>query len=446
MIVGAGAAGLAAAVSLADIPGIEVAVAESRGIIGGRAYSFNAPVPGMAVVEEIDNGQHMMIGAYNSFFRLLEKLGTYGFIRPQKRLRVPICLPGGRRTELRSRLPGRAGLALAMASLGGVTASARLKAIKFALDMHLGKIPVAGRSAREVFEAGGQMNELYEVLWEPLVLAFCNSDPGQAPGTILKDTFSKAFFGAGNSATLMFPTVGLSELFRPFRSYLAARGGALFTGERIDSMTISDGRIDALSARSGRKYEADAYILAVPPNSLARILPDETDAGLARAARSFAASTIISGYFAFRDKVMDAEITGLTGVRTHWLFNRDMITGISADGLHRVAATISAAGPLAGLSLDELAGIIVDDIRKCLPGAGNYAPVYYKIIKDKKATVLITPSTEQSRPGARTAIKNLFIAGDWTATKLPATLESAALSGEIAAKEVVNYLRETSAR
>jgi len=128
----------------------------------------------------------------------------------------------------------------------------------------------------------------------------------------------------------------------------------------------------------------------------------------------------------------------MIGTRVQWLFNKEAILTLSGERAHYVSLIISAAHPFLEKSNSELVEMAMEDLKACFPSARGATVIRSQVIREREATVSLTPGTERYRPGPRTGWKNLFLAGDWTATGLPATIESAVASGELCAQEVLN--------
>lgn len=434
LIIGAGAAGIAAAVELA--PHTPVVLAEARPYIGGRARSFADRDTG----EIIDNGQHVLMGCYSDFLSVLQRLGTRRLLRRQEALRVEFAGADGLRDTLDcSALPGAAGVAAGILRLRGLNFASKTAALLFAGAMRAGLLRPDGLTVAEFLRKYRQPPEVIRRLWEPIVLATLNAAPEHAAAVLLAEVLRRAFFGKRDASQLLFAAEGLGELFAPAGNYLENRGGRLLTSHSAEELLVENGRVVAVKFAGGETLACRAVIAAVPPKALARLLPD----ALRRsppfdALNDFRFSPIVSLYLWFDRPVMRGEFAAMLGTTSQWVFNRRALAAAPPDVAARypghVAITVSAGDAIAEQSPETLALHCAAETQSAFPEARGASLLAWKVIKEKSATFLATPDVEPRRPRPQTPLPNLFLAGDWTATGLPATLEGAAQSGLAAAR------------
>jgi hydroxysqualene dehydroxylase len=220
----------------------------------------------------------------------------------------------------------------------------------------------------------------------------------------------------GSACIPLFPRQGLSEsLVDPAVAWMAARGGAVVTGRRIAGLGVAGGRVTALETPDGPVpvEEGDAVVLAVPPWVATDLLPDLV------APDAFEA--ILNIHFRVAADPGPAGFLGVVGGTAEWIFVKDGVVSI----------TVSAANRLVDLSADAIAARVWEDVKTALGLPNPMPPV--RVVKEKRATFAATAAQETRRPAARTSLGNLVLAGDWTATGLPATIEGAIRSGRTAA-------------
>ncbi|MFM7157425.1 MAG: hydroxysqualene dehydroxylase HpnE [Bacteroidota bacterium] len=430
IILGAGVAGISAAVHSIG-RGLRPLVIESTANIGGRARSFEDRVSG----DIIDNGQHVMMGCYESFFHVLTKLGTMKRVKKQEFLSIPFYFPDGRRDLLHAKgignMHGPLGMALGFMKLSFLSWKEKRSLLYFAFRLKLGMCKPGSMTAMELLLSESQSKRIIDLVWTPVILATMNGKPEEVSAKIFITVLRLAFFGSGDASTLYIPQCGLSELFEPFQEWLEKQGGLLIQSNGIDRLHIVDDRIKGVYLQDGMYIESKKVISAIPPHSLVKVLP-ETSISLSYISQLNAIqySPIISLYLWFDRPFPAIDIAAIMEASTQWVFQK---TTKMRDGSSLLALTISAGNDIIHSSTEELAHACATEIRLCFPEMNDAQLLHWKVIKERMATVLIDPDTENARLNSTTPITGLLLAGDWTNTGLPATLESAALSGKLAA-------------
>ncbi len=447
-VVGGGFAGLAAAVRLAE-QGFVVSVLEARKQLGGRARSFRDRASGAV----IDNGQHAMMGCYSSTLGFLERIGTTAKLRRQPNLCVPMIHAQRGRGEIRCpALPGPLHAAAGLLGfrllgrrerVGALLGGLRIAAMRTRRDARLAELSVA-----ELLASVGQSSEACRSLWFPLAIATCNEAPDRVAAAPFAEVLGLALFGSRADSQFVFPGVGLSELYTDAaRSFVERRGGEVRCGADVRGLVLDGGRLSAVALRDGSRVPADACILAVPPHALPPLLPGElrTTPGL-RGIDRLESSPIVSVHLWLDRPVLETDFVGLVGTTTQWLFDRTRLCGAApAEAGHCLSAVISAGQGVVEQDGEAIARTVLADLRSLLPGARDARLLHRVVVKERRATLSATPEATRLRPGATTPIDNLFLAGDWTDTGLPPTIESAVRSAERAAALAARRLR-TAAR
>jgi phytoene dehydrogenase-like protein len=260
-----------------------------------------------------------------------------------------------------------------------------------------------------------------------------NEHVDRASAGVFARALRKAFVEGWHHAALAIPTVGLSDLFaRPAQRFIAERGGVIRCGVRVNGIESKNDAVSAVTTATGELLPCEAAILAVPPPGLLPLLPQSLkDAAYLEGIGSLPASPIVSLHLWYDRRFMEHDVFGLVDRRVQWLFRRQA----------HVSAVISAAHDYVGLGNKELVNIAHDDLKGVF-GSGIGTPSHALVIREKRATYSSSPAVERLRPGFATPLRNLFLAGDWTATGYPATIEGAVISGETAAAAVVRCMSD----
>lgn len=406
-VVGAGLAGLACATALAEA-GLPVRLYESAGQAGGRCRSYDDPVLGRT----IDNGNHLMLGGNPELFRYLDRIGARDRLVGGPQARLPfIDLTDGTRWCV-SPGPGRLPFWL-------LNPARRVPGVP--LTAYAGLLRLAAASANAtVAERLSKESLLYRRLWSPLAVSILNTPPEEASARLLWEVFRRTLLRGADACRPFVARDGLSDaLVVPALNFLTARRAEVATSVRLLGISRdAAGKPNGLQLSTGMLdlRPADRVVLAIPAQRAAELLPDLPvplrHCGILNAHfRLGTPATLPDG----------APLVGLVGGTAEWLFSRGDV----------VSVTVSAADRLMDRPAEELAELIWRDVASALGIAGPCPP--HRIIKEKRATFAATPDQERLRPAANAPRGNLLLAGDWTDTGLPATIEGAIQSGHHAA-------------
>jgi squalene-associated FAD-dependent desaturase len=422
VVVGAGTSGLAAATALAE-RGARVRVLEARRSLGGRSRSWIAD----GVLE--DNGQHLLLGCYEAFLAFVRRTGGDATLRFEPRLDLRLRERDGRVRRFRTAfLPPPLDFALGLARLRGFPWSSIAAARALVRD-----VPRPGeRTAADWLERHGQGGEARRLLWDPLVLATINVEPERACASLLAEVIRRALLAGSGASRPLVATRGLTPLVvDPSVAYLRARGGDVVAAAPVESLDVDGGRVVRVRTRGGAGFASGAVVLAVPHAEAARLLPPGASPFDAGSAAALGASAIVGVHLGFDRPVQDSLLEAFLGSRFQWSFERGILETGKATG--SLALVTSAADDLAAADVETVAREAVEEVRRYLPAARGATLLRSRVVKERRATPVLSPAHERLRPGPATAVPNLVLAGDWTATGLPATLEGAALSGHRAA-------------
>ncbi|HYC04707.1 MAG TPA: hydroxysqualene dehydroxylase HpnE [Azospirillaceae bacterium] len=405
-IVGAGLAGLACATALAAA-GRRVALYEAAPQAGGRCRSYHDPV----LDRRLDNGNHLVLGGNAEVFRYLDRLGARGGLAAPATAAIPfVDLADGAHWSLapRGRLP--LWLLDRDARVPGAGALAHLAFLRLA----------AAGSGDTVADRFDTASPLWRRLWRPLAVSVMNTAPEEASARLLWEVMRRTLLAGAEACRPFVADEGLSEAFiDPALAFLERQGATVRTTARLRAVE-TDGNAVAALAFDGVRVPlgaGDSAVLALPVQAMAELLP-----GLVRPQPCRAILNLHYRLPAPPALPGSARLLGVVGGTAEWLFLRGDV----------VSVTVSAADALCERPSDELAALIWQDVRNALALPSGPAP-RHRVVKEKRATPAQTPAAVAERPASRTAFANLLLAGDWTDTGLPATIEGAVLSGHRAA-------------
>jgi squalene-associated FAD-dependent desaturase len=412
---------MAAATELAsrDIP---VMVFETARTLGGRARRVE--INGVP----LDNGLHILIGAYRETLRLIEL--TKGQQEAPGLIRLPLELIVHPHFRLRApRLPAPWHLAAALICARGLDIDGRMKVAAFIAAMRRKSFRLGtDTSVERLLASYRQPPAVTRYLWNPLCISALNTQPHEASAQIFLNVLRDSFNGARADSDLLLPAMDFSALF-PERAaaYLTLHGGSVRLGVTVEAVRrTADGF--QLAAEDGRFSHV---ILAVSPHRLSTLISPHTElAEVNKLVQSFSYQPIHSVFLQYPPgSRLPFRMGGIEAPYSQWLFDRGRLCG--QDGL--IGVVISAAGAHQELEQDELARRVHAELSAHFPGLGE--PRWHRVIAEKRAT--FSCSIGLRRPTNRTPIPRLYLAGDYTASDYPATLEAAVRSGVACARLVL---------
>ncbi|MBI3332909.1 MAG: FAD-dependent oxidoreductase [Candidatus Omnitrophica bacterium] len=438
VVIGGGFAGLRAGVALADA-GIRVTVLEAKNSLGGRARSFIDP----ATAEVVDNGQHLFLAGYQRTLAFLDRLGTREHLAFQERLRVLFVEPGGERSLLDCPpLPAPWHLLGGLMRLSTLSLGDKWGFRRIAEAAERGGDGLDGESVEAWLTRMGQSPRSRRAFWDPLAIATLNEDPRQAAASGLISVLKVMLSGSSRDSRLGISSVGLSDLYTVAAGrIIQEKGGDILLSSPAAGLEIEGGRVTGVRLANGSVLPAEAVVSALPPSVLSRIVPPGlkgADPALRNLDR-FGSSPIISVNLWLDRPVMEDPFVGLIGTRFQWLFNKGAILSRAGGGgrANYLSLIMSAAHRFIDQPNEALAAIAWEDLAGCFPEAKGAKLLRSQVVREREATVSLTVESQRCRPGPRTGVGNLFLAGDWTATGLPATIESAVVSGELCARALL---------
>jgi hydroxysqualene dehydroxylase len=398
-IVGGGYAGMAAGVALAE-RGVPVTVFESGPLPGGRARRV------VSQGHELDNGQHIFVGAYTELFRLMRTVG----VPANALLRYPLEVRYAADFSLRSRrLPAPFGLAAGVLLAKGVPLAERLGALRFMAALRRQRFRVdPDITVKQFLDGHGQHGGMRRYLWAPLCVSALNTPLDQASTNAFLAALRDTLAGDGEASDFLLPRVDLSRLFpEPAAEFIRGRGGEVRCG-----MTIRD--LDSLKTQFGK------IIVAVGPHQLKTLLPE--------VAADFTYQPIYTCYLQYAESTrLRFPMLGMAQGLVQWVFDRGALLGEPG----RLACVISAQGDHQQMSHEALAEACHRELAQAkLVGA---QPLWTRVIAEKRATIACTPGLR--RPEVK--VNGVMLAGDYMDREYPPTLEAAVRSGVRAAAAIL---------
>jgi len=430
VVLGAGYAGLSAATELV-LRGHDVTLVEGRALLGGRAHSFADTKSGLI----LDNGQHVLMGCYHETLALLKQLGVKDRLYAPPKIQVPFLSEKGA-SLLSATAPAPLHLLSALLGYGELTVADKMAAIGLAVRLRLGMEPASDETVTAWLTRWKQTPNLIRALWEPLCIAALNEPVTTSSARLFATVIRRSFLGGANDSAILLSRVGLSELFAPeVKRLLEMCGGKLRLQTPVAALNFEGTTLREIKWNDGTSMQPEAVISALPWHVLRGLLPGESK--LAQACRQMEDAPIVSLHLWMDRPVLHEPFVGMLDSPVHWVFSRDHIQGAGEAGTgHVITAVVSGARDLVEKTATELEELTLKELRRFIPEAREAKVLHRMVYKARSATFAATPETEPLRPGTKTEWSNLWLAGDWTDTGLPATIEGAILSGRSAARAV----------
>jgi squalene-associated FAD-dependent desaturase len=437
-VIGGGLAGLSAGCALADA-GMQVTLFERRPYLGGRASSYEHP----GTNETVDNCQHVLLGCCTNLIDLYHRLGVENQIRWYDRL--TFIEPGGRTSVLSPTFlpaPFHSTLSFMRAkflSIGDKDAIARGL---------LGLMPGLPKETPETFlswlERHGQTPRSIQRFWEPVLVSALNESLDRMSVHYAAQVFRESFLKSAAAGRMGVPSVPLSELYSVAGDYIRKRGGEVLLRSSVESIRTSAAGVELVAA--GKLITFDGVISAVPFDVLAKILPVDGSTVLQEKLKRFETSPITGIHFWFDRAVTDLPHAVLLDRTIQWMFNKSILQngGRKQEGGSYLELVVSSSKTLVEKSKQEILDLALSELKEFFPQVKDPQVVKSTVIKEIKATYSALPMSDEYRPAAVTEWPRLFLAGDWTATGWPATMEGAVRSGYKAADALLgsaSYLK-----
>ena len=439
VVIGAGFAGLSAAVALAE-HGVRVTVLEGKPALGGRAYSFVDPDTG----DFVDNGQHVLMGCYGETLDFLKRIGAFDQLVFHEDLEIEMLAGPGQSAVLKTaRLPGPLHMTAALLGYRHLSIAERIAVMRGGLRMLAmrGGGELQRMTVAQLMDRLGQSAHARRCFWYPLSIATLNDEPESSSAQLLAEVLKRAFFSRRSDSAFVYSRVGLSDLYCTGAKRLIERaGGSVASHSIVETLELGiEGNVSGVRLRDGRRVEASNFISAVPAPQLLRFLPENAiaDPFFSRFT-GLSSSPIICVHVWLDREVTSSPFIGFIGTTTQWLFNKRQIFALRGEAHPGyLSFVISGARKLVDRTNQEILDIVIDDLHAMIPASRTAKVVKSLVLKEKSATMAPDLRSHQLRPTANTPIANFFLAGDWIQTELPATIESAVISGRTAASAIV---------
>ncbi len=441
-IAGGGLAGLAAGCALAEA-GFQVSLFERRPYLGGRASSYEHPGTG----EIVDNCQHVLLGCCTNLLDFYRRAGVLDKIRWYEKL--TFLEPGGRASVISpSALP---------APLHTAPAFLRVDCLNFRDKMSISRAMAAlapstpedrGESFLEWLKAHGQTEQAIERFWKTILVSALNEDLDKVAVPYAAQVVRESFLKSATAGRMGIPTVPLTDLYSPAGDYIRVRGGGIQFRASVESFRTVPFAVNVTT--NGEEKQFDYLILAVPFEVLERMLPDTPSAApLVAALGQFSTSPITGIHLWFDRQISELDHAVLLDRTIQWMFHKSRLIAArnnaaresdsdSAGGSY-VELVVSCSRSLVEKSKAEIVEMAMKEAQEFFPSAPDAILLKSTVIKEVHATYSPRPGIDQYRPKPATAWPRVFLAGDWTATGWPATMEGAVRSGYLAAEAVARF-------
>jgi hydroxysqualene dehydroxylase len=431
VVVGGGLAGIAAALDCAD-DGAAVTVLESRGRLGGAAYSF--------VRDGIlaDNGQHVFLRCCAAYRELLERIGATELVTLQPRLSIPVLAPGGRKAWLRrSGLPAPLHLAGTLTRyrfLGLPQRVSLARAIQALREVDPDDPAADARSFGEWLAEHGQGPGAVQTVWELIARPTLNLLADDASLAQAAYVFQEGLLRHRAAGDIGYARVPLGEIHDGAARRALARAGVEVRLRRGATEIVPEPDGFRVEINGAPRLAADAVILAVPHYRAARLLPRRAGVDPVRLAR-LGTSPIVNLHIVYDRRVLDLPFAACVRTPVQWVFDRTKAAGFQRG--QYLAVSLSAADAELEMTVDDLRSRFLGALAELLPAARDAAVQTFFVTREHAATFRAAPGARSLRLGPQTQLPGLMLAGTWTDTGWPATMEGAVRSGRAAAREAM---------
>jgi zeta-carotene desaturase len=429
-IAGAGLAGLAAGCALADA-GFQVTVFEKRPYVGGRASSYEHPGTG----EVVDNCQHVLLGCCTNLIDLYRRIGVEQKIRWYDRL--TFLEPGGRRSHIEpSFLPAPFHNTLSFLGAHSLGFADKV-AIGRALVSIMRRLPAeSGEPFLGWLRRKGQTQRAIDRFWKVVLVSALNEDLDRMSVHYAAQVFRESFLNSAEGGRMGVPNVPLTELYGAAGEYIRARGGEVQL--RAGAEAIRPEASEARLCVNGEEIRSDFVISALPFQALEKALPEEpASADLREKLQRFQTSPITGIHFWFDRQITELDHAVLLDRTIQWMFHKSKLHAQGSDearGGSYVELVVSASKSLVDKPRNDILDLALRELAEFFPAVRDAKVLKSTVIKEVHATYSALPKSDDYRPANTTAWPRLFLAGDWTASGWPATMEGAVRSGYLAAE------------
>ncbi len=444
-VVGGGVAGMSAACALAEA-GLRVQLVERRGYLGGRASSYLHP----GVGEVIDNCQHVLFGCCTNLIGFYRRIGVVDRIHWTSEMTM--IEPGGRRSALG---PSAWGPFTLPAPLHSAPSFLRARAFTWADKLALGRAFAAlmrplpadaqeplGKWLRRHKQTGGALDRF----WRLVIASALNADLDSIALPYAAKVIRELFMYSAQAGSMGMSTIPLSELYAGAAEFLRRSGSSVLFNTSVESAARDEKTSQwSLATRNG-VLESEFLVLALPFEATARLLPQMPQAegadALAAQLERHQHWPICSLHLWFDREITTLDHAVLLDREIHWLYNKSRLQPWRKGNGSYVELVVSASRAFAALSREQAIDLGVRELKEFFPAAAQAKLEKAALVKEVSATFAVPPGIDAARPASVSPWPNCFLAGDWTATGWPSTMESAARSGHLAAEAVCASMGE----
>ncbi|MFT7617102.1 MAG: squalene-associated FAD-dependent desaturase [Planctomycetota bacterium] len=444
VVVGGGMAGVAAALKLIEF-GESVVLLEKKASLGGRATSFVEPTTG----DEIDNGQHVLLGCCTNVIDLLKTIGTdsliewsdsFTYVEPnsKRHLFAPTFLPAPLH------------FTPALLSFGALSFGQRLEVSRAFLAMMFASEKTHKRWATQPMlpwlKEQKQSERTIARFWRPIVIGAVNEDLDIAATTPSLQVFLEGFLPHRKAANLGVAKVGLEKLYAsPAAAFIEEAKSSVRSKTKVAELLVDGNKLTGVRLQNGEVIQTDRCVLALPPESLSQLVCSDQEPILSSSLLSqFKHAPIAGLHFWFDRETLDVDHAALLDTELEWVFKKSP-PGPKAQALgarERLQGVISAAHHLHGRSQEEIIESAVRELKAAFPAYEDSRLVHGVVVRENRATLSMDPASNENRPDHLTRIEGCVLAGDWVQTGWPATLEGATRAGRRAAALLTGHTFE----
>lgn len=435
-IIGGGVAGIATALPLADA-GFDVTLYEKRPLLGGRASSFIDPQTG----ERLDECQHGTMRCCVYLADLLEKLGVHDQIDYHD---VLAFLDGaGRYSEIKGcGLPAPLHTSLSFLAFKSLGLRDKIGIANAMIAMlRAGNRPEYHQeSVAAWFQRHGQTERAIKRFWRPILVSACNEELERTACAYAFKIFVEGFLCHPRAFHFGIPKIPLGSLYtEPVVAYLEKRGCRAATRTIVDSVEAEGGRITGIALQDGTRIVADYYVSALQFDLLLKLLPSSVTEGVPYFENLKRLELApLAGIHLWFDRTIECPpALALLDRETEWIFNKTKTWNLPEGAGTYLSMVISASYRFAKTPKEEIVAKVLEDVRAALPSARDAKVVRSQVVRWPKGTLVPAPGADALRPSQQSPLSNFFVAGEWTKTGWPSTMESAARSGYRAAEHVL---------
>jgi squalene-associated FAD-dependent desaturase len=445
-IAGGGLAGLAAACALSDA-GFRITLFEKRPFLGGRASSWEHPGTG----EVVDNCQHVLFRVCTNLIEFYQRIGVADQIRWYDQMNF--IEPGGRISTMKSSpLPAPLHTAPSFLNFSFLSAADKFAIARALVPLTLTHQPDTGQSFQHWLDQHGQTKAAVERFWRPILVSALSEELGlisiSAAAQVVRESMKSPA-----ARHMGVPTVPLTDLYNRAGDYIRARGGQLHFRQPLERFTPNASSIQLQLRNPDSNQQTDSkeggdfdfLILALPFDALDRVLPQTPESAPIREQLSHFENSPITGIHLWFDRqISDLDHAVLLDRTIQWMFHKSRLQPMRTEAANREATgsyielVVSSSKSLIDKSRSEIVDLALAEVREFFPTARSANLVKSAVIKEVNATYSPRPGIDAHRPASATAWPRVFLAGDWTSTGWPATMEGAVRSGYLAAEALAH--------